>query len=64
MTQAFSKEHLNCILLKKIRENVNPHPKQSDAVIQKLKQELQIDLELYDFIVQRFYIQLQHVKDL
>ena len=47
---------------KKIRENVNPHPKQSDAVIQKLKQELQIDLELYDFIVQRFNVQIQHVK--
>ena len=46
------------------RENVNPHPEQSEKVIQKLKQELQIDLEVYNFIVQRFNVQLQHIKSL
>ena len=45
-----------------LRENVNPHPEQSDTVIQKLRQELHIDLELYHFILQRFNIQLQNVK--
>jgi dermatan/chondrotin sulfate uronyl 2-O-sulfotransferase UST len=46
------------------RANVNPHPEQSDRVIQKLREELKIDLELYNFILQRFYIQLQHVRSL
>ena len=49
---------------KQLKENVNPHPEPSDTVIQKLRQELQIDLELYHFILQRFNIQLQHVKSL
>ena len=44
------------------RANVNPHPEQSDRVIQKLREELKIDLELYNFILQRFYIQLQYVS--
>ena len=43
---------------------MNPHPEQSEKVIQKLKQELQIDLEVYNFIVQRFNVQLQHIKSL
>ena len=46
----------------KLRENVNPHPKQSKRVINKLKEELKIDLELYNFILQRFYTQLQYVR--
>ena len=29
--------------------------------MQKLKEELKIDLELYDFVVQRFNAQLQYV---
>ncbi len=44
------------------RANVNPHPEQSERVIQKLREELKIDLELYNFILQRFYIQLQYVR--
>ncbi len=45
-----------------LTKNVNLHPEQNDRVIQKLREELQNDLELYNFILQRFYIQLQHVK--
>ncbi len=46
---------------KNVHLNENSHPEQSEKVMQKLKEELKIDLELYDFVVQRFNVQLQYV---
>ena len=41
-----------------LRENVNNHPKENEAVIHKLRTELKHDIELYDFVKQRFNAQL------
>ena len=46
---------------KNVQKNKNSHPEQSEKVMQKLKEEMKIDIELYDFVVQSFNAQLQYV---
>ena len=49
---------------KKLRKNRNKHPVQSESVLQKLRSELRLDIELYEFVKQRFYAQINHINSI
>ena len=45
-----------------LKKNKNKHPVQSEAVLEKLQIEMKLDIELYQFIVQRFNLQVAYVN--